>query len=92
MKPSTHRPPPGKGGGYHLGPRRAVPIPPDAVFASSVQVRNRYGGKSEMWLWRKLRNDPNFPKPRYDGRLMQFVVSELNAYYRKLIGKTGGAS
>jgi hypothetical protein len=90
MQPSKRPPPRGKGGGYSLGPHRHVPVPSDAIWINSVQVRNRYGGRSEMWLWRKLKNDPAFPKPRYDGRLMMFAVAELNAYDRTLIAKKAG--
>jgi hypothetical protein len=78
---------PREGGGYKLGPRRPKPLPPDAVWATSLQVRARYGGTSDMWLYRKLKNDPDFPKPSYDGPLMMFSVAELEAYDRKLLSK-----
>jgi predicted DNA-binding transcriptional regulator AlpA len=32
-------------------------------FLNSRQVRHRYGGASEMWLWRRLNDDSGFPKP-----------------------------
>ena len=75
------------GGGYKLGPRAVKLPPPDARWITSTQVRNRYGGKSAMWLWRKLRdeNDPPCPKPRYHGRIMMFSVAELDNYDSKLL-------
>jgi predicted DNA-binding transcriptional regulator AlpA len=90
-KPSTAvKTPRRKGGGYKLGPRKPPPIPDDALWLSSVQVCNRYGGRSQMWLWRHVNDDEDFPKPSYSGRLMMFRVSELDAYDRKLISKKVG--
>jgi len=36
----------------------------DEVMLTSAQVRNLFGGVSDMWLWRRLA-DPtaNFPRP-----------------------------
>jgi predicted DNA-binding transcriptional regulator AlpA len=62
-----------------------VPIPPDAVWISAKQVCQRYGGRSHMWLDRKLRNNPDFPRPVYDGRIRIFRVAELDDYDRALI-------
>ena len=76
---------PRAGGG--LGPRSPKPLPPDAVWATALQVRARYGGASDMWIYRKLKNDPDFPKPSYDGRLMLFNVAELESYDRLLLLK-----
>jgi hypothetical protein len=68
-----------------LGSRKAVPIPPDAIWISARQVCQRYGGRSHMWLDRKLRNNPDFPRPAYDGRIRIFRVAELDDYDRALI-------
>jgi predicted DNA-binding transcriptional regulator AlpA len=76
-----------KGGGYKLGARKPPPIPDDALWITSTQVCNRYGGRSQMWLWRNVKDDPAFPKPRYMGRMQIFSVAELNAYDRLLISK-----
>jgi hypothetical protein len=83
-------PPKGSGGGYRLGPRAAKPIPADAVWMTSNQLRARYGGKSHMWIVRKLRNDPDFPKPAYDGRMQIFSVAEFDEYDRLLLSKRSG--
>jgi hypothetical protein len=84
MKPNqaTSPEPTGK-----LGPRRPVPIPTDAVWISGRQVRARYGDRSHMWLVRKIRNDPNFPRPTYFGRLQFFRSAKLDEYDRDCIDK-----
>jgi predicted DNA-binding transcriptional regulator AlpA len=30
---------------------------------TSSRVRARYSDCSDMWLWRRLRDDPHFPRP-----------------------------
>ncbi|SIO49715.1 hypothetical protein SAMN05443247_06527 [Bradyrhizobium erythrophlei] len=57
-----------------------VPIPPDAVYVSAKQVLARYGGRSEMWLNRKLIAEVDFPRPMYSGRLRFFRLDELEQY------------
>jgi hypothetical protein len=61
--------------------RRAPP--PGARYISAPQLLDRYGGRSHMWLVRKLADDPKFPKPVYHGRLRFFDVAELEAYERQ---------
>jgi predicted DNA-binding transcriptional regulator AlpA len=69
-KPPTKAPPPkGSGAGYKLGPRAAKPVSVDAVWITSNQVCQRYGGRSHMWLFRNIKNIPDFPKPTYFGRM-----------------------
>ena len=48
-------------------------------------ANSAYGGMSKMWLWRRVKNDPKFPKPRYFGRLQLYSVEELNNYDRSAI-------
>jgi hypothetical protein len=74
-----------------LGPRKAVPIPPDAIWISAKQVCERYGGRSNMWLVRKLHNDSNFPKPTYFGRLQFFRLATLETYDRTVIARSNAA-
>jgi hypothetical protein len=79
-------PPPRRtGGGYVIGPRKPVPAPDDAKYLTSNQVRARYGNRSAMWLYRKNRHDPVFPKPFYFGRMQMFLVADLDAYDATLI-------
>lgn len=70
------------GAGYTLGPRQACPVPPGAVWITAKQVCDRYGGRSQMWLWRKLHDDSNFPRATYFGRIQFFNVAELEGYER----------
>ncbi len=49
----------------------------------AVAVRELCGGVSDMWLWRRLNDDPKFPKPIYIGRRRFWreadIVAWLNA-------------
>lgn len=49
-------------------------------YLTGVQVRARYGGRSEMWLWRRQKYDPTFPRPVVVGRLKHYAEDELDAY------------
>lgn len=77
--------PPRPGAGYVLGPHKAKPVPIGAVWITSNQVCERYGGRSQMWLWRRIKTDAAFPKPTYMGRMQFFFVAALDAYDRALI-------
>jgi hypothetical protein len=91
--PTKALPPKGSGGGYKLGPRAAKPVPVDAIWMTAKQVCRRYGNKSEMWLFRNIKNNPDFPKPSYQGRMKIFSVAEFDAYDRLLLSKRiGGES
>jgi predicted DNA-binding transcriptional regulator AlpA len=37
--------------------------PTDGGYLTATQLRARYGGVSDMWLWRRLEDDTHFPKP-----------------------------
>jgi predicted DNA-binding transcriptional regulator AlpA len=51
-------------------------------FLTSAQVRQRYGGASDMWLHRRLRDGSGFPKPMLvEGRRF-WRISELEAWER----------
>jgi predicted DNA-binding transcriptional regulator AlpA len=60
--------------------RKSAIIPPDATFISAPQVCTRYGGRSHMWLERKLKTDPNFPRPTKIGNLRFFKITDLEKY------------
>jgi hypothetical protein len=70
------------GPGYRTGPHEPVPVPPDAKFVSMKQLCARYGGRSPMWVERKLASDDRFPKPRKFGRLRFWDLQELENYER----------
>jgi hypothetical protein len=61
------------------------PVPPDAVWISATQLRNRFGARSSMWLVRKLKNDSDFPRPTYFGRLMFFEIAKLEEYEQAMV-------
>jgi hypothetical protein len=57
--------------------------PEDDVYLSSSQVRRRYANASRMWLWRRLKNDPNFPRPIIVAGRKLFKLSSLEAWERQ---------
>jgi predicted DNA-binding transcriptional regulator AlpA len=69
-------------------------IPPDQIspfgladgndrYLNSKQVRHRYGDVSDMWLWRRLRDDPNFPKPMEVAGRRFWKLAELVRWERE---------
>jgi len=53
------------------------------VYLNAAQVRARYGGVSDMTLWRWLRDkELGFPKPRRINRLRYWNDSELTEWER----------
>ena len=51
-----------------------------AVYVPTKGVQAFFGGKSRMWVARKLKNDPRFPKPVYFGKLPHWRVEWLEKY------------
>ena len=47
------------------------------IYLTAPQVRRRFGGKSDMWLWRILRDEPRFPRPLIIRNHRYFRLSEL---------------
>lgn len=35
----------------------------EQIFLTAAQVRKRYGGRSDMWLWRMARDEIGWPRP-----------------------------
>jgi hypothetical protein len=54
-------------------------------------VLDRFGGRSEMWLVRKLKTDKDFPRPAYSGRLRFFRLDELEKYEREAVSRSAKA-
>ena len=52
------------------------------VFLTARQVRARYGGRSDMWLWRLLRDEPEFSRPTYLREQRYWKVSDLLEWER----------
>ena len=55
-------------------------LPADAEFLSAAQVKARFGGVSDMWLFRKL-TEHGFPSPTTFGTAARYWrISELVAW------------
>jgi hypothetical protein len=52
----------------------------DDVLVTATELRKRYGGRSAMWLWRQLQNDPTFPKPLYINTKRYWWLSALKRW------------
>jgi predicted DNA-binding transcriptional regulator AlpA len=46
----------------------------------AAAVRQLCGGVSDMWIWRRLRDDPSFPKPTYVGRRRFWREADIIAW------------
>ena len=51
-------------------------------YLTAAQLRQRYGNVSHMWLERRLKNDPAFPRALKLGRLRFFDEAELERWER----------
>ena len=53
------------------------------VYLDARAVKRRYGGRSDMWLWRSAR-DPNLgmPSPIYIGKYRYWKLTDLIAWER----------
>jgi hypothetical protein len=70
---------------------RIAETPPQLkAYITSIQLRERYGHRSEMWVTRIMATDPNFPRPIKIGRFRFWELAALEAYERSLI-KRGAA-
>jgi hypothetical protein len=49
---------------------------------TAAQVKRRYGGVSDLWLWRRLRDESGFPKPIFICRRRFWRLSALIAWER----------
>jgi predicted DNA-binding transcriptional regulator AlpA len=54
----------------------------DDYFLTAMQVRQRYGNASDMWLWRRLRDDSEFPRPIEIRKRRYWKLSELIMWER----------
>jgi predicted DNA-binding transcriptional regulator AlpA len=59
----------------------------NAEFLNSKGLRQRYGGVSQMWIHRRLLNDPRFPRPSLIGKRRYWKISDLTNYERALATK-----
>ncbi|WP_445215739.1 hypothetical protein ACKWRH_25320 [Bradyrhizobium sp. Pa8] len=59
---------------------------PNALIPTS-QVRARYGGVSHMWVERRLKDDPDFPRPLYIAKRRFWRLVELSAWERSVAAR-----
>lgn len=50
------------------------------VYLTARQVCERYNRKSTVWLYRRVKNDENFPRPIFIAGQKYFRLAELEAY------------
>ena len=51
-------------------------------WKTTRQVQERYGDCSHMWIERRLKDDPDFPRPVKFTRLRMWAEDELDVYDR----------
>jgi hypothetical protein len=61
------------------------PSPQDDVLLTSAQLRRRWGGCSDMLLWRRLHSDPEMPVPVRMCNRRYWYLSAIVAYEQRLI-------
>jgi predicted DNA-binding transcriptional regulator AlpA len=61
----------------------------DDCYLGSKQVRQRYADASDMWLWRRLKDDKAFPRPIIISGRRFWKLSELISWEIK---KAAGAA
>ncbi len=59
----------------------------DDTLIPTAQLRARYGGVSDMWVWRRLHDDPEFPKPTYIAKRRYWRLGELVAWERAVAAR-----
>jgi predicted DNA-binding transcriptional regulator AlpA len=63
------------------------------MYITAPQLRERFGGRSDVWLWRLLRDErANFPKPIMLRRYRYFRLSEIEAWEEANRAKSKEAS
>lgn len=65
---------------------------PSEHFLTARQVRERYGNASAMWLFRRERNDPSFPRPIIISGRKLWSLTALETWERSLATKSNQAS
>ena len=59
-------------------------------FIRTAQLRKRWGGCSHMFVERRLKSDPTFPKPvKLGGKLRLWDLDEVEAYERRFVAAAG---
>jgi predicted DNA-binding transcriptional regulator AlpA len=50
------------------------------IHVTADKVLARYGRSNPIWLYRRLRDDPDFPKPLRIANVRYWRLDELDAY------------
>jgi hypothetical protein len=58
--------------------------PADDVLMTAAQLKRRWGGCSDMLIWRRLRDDPAMPRPLDMRGRRLWYLSEIIRYERLL--------
>jgi predicted DNA-binding transcriptional regulator AlpA len=61
------------------------------TYLGAKQVRRRYGGCSEMWIVRRLKDQSGFPRPVEIATRRYWKLSELVAWERRMAAETEAA-
>lgn len=54
-------------------------IPPGAICLDSPAMKRKFC-RGNTWLWDRVKNDPDFPKPIYIGTRAIWIEQEADAY------------
>ena len=55
----------------------------ETYYLGAKQVRRRYGDVSDMWIWRRLKDDSGFPRPIDISGRRFWKLDELIAWERR---------
>ena len=53
---------------------------PKRRLLPATQLKRRYGGRSDAWLWRLLHDNPKFPRPLVIKQMRYWDEDEIEAY------------
>jgi hypothetical protein len=64
---------------------------PRKVFLTIAQLCERWGGQSHMFVERRLKTDPNFPRPmKFSPNAKRlFALDDVEAYERRAVANGG---
>ena len=69
---------------YEKQPPNAPHNPNPKLYLTGMQLRERYGGRSDMWVTRVMRSDPDFPRPILVGRYRFWALDDIERYEREV--------
>ena len=72
---------------YEKRSPNAAHNPNPKYYLTSAQMRERYGGRSEMWLTRIMRSDAKFPRYIVIGRYRFWALDDVERYERHVAAR-----